>query len=454
MLILSFSGKGEASLTLKSLEVLEHHKDVETFDKVIIKPTFDFEKTDEVIQKMETADAVIWAVSPFHMNIPSHMIRFFEECRKRNVHLKNVNTFFQTNMRICDTFLSAVLERQIKTIADIYVQGLSFATPDIINHKMALYNLATPDAPPKKKGIFGSKNAGFSEGEGLKTAVQWYRIIKSLTDESLSVDNSNKTVLFVDMNEADVKHSPFVVNTVNAFREFYTTSQCSIENIAQRDYNIHPCDGCQSCYASKECKIKDDYLIYEERINNADIVIYYGNCTGGLTSSISKACIDRSVKNGLMPANGVLPSDMKKYQAVGYILDTDPESYAIFKEYVFAMASFSNQHFLGVLADIPNQPQNYKTIMNYSLLITKEKMLPQRNFYSAKIGNHFSDLSQNIPSVIPEEVKYYKKAGGYEPVPLDTNAKTTTVDTYKFGQQMRQIPYDNVIKALDNANSK
>ena len=60
MLILSFSGQGENSLTLKSLEVLEHHKDVEPFEKCIIKPTFNYEKDfEDVLEKMQKADTII-----------------------------------------------------------------------------------------------------------------------------------------------------------------------------------------------------------------------------------------------------------------------------------------------------------------------------------------------------------------------------------------------------------
>lgn len=45
MLILSFSGNAENSLTLKSLEVLEHHPDVtDEFEKVLVKPSA---KTDD-----------------------------------------------------------------------------------------------------------------------------------------------------------------------------------------------------------------------------------------------------------------------------------------------------------------------------------------------------------------------------------------------------------------------
>jgi multimeric flavodoxin WrbA len=456
LLILSFSGQGENSLTLKSLEVLEHHKDVEAFEKVIISPSFDVDKEfDNVAEKMKTADVIIWAVSPFHMNIPSHMYRFFEKCREEKMMLHNINTFFQTNMRVCDTFLSTALERQIRTISTVFVQGLSFATPDIINRKMALYNIATPDLPPKKVLRIKNTEPKFYEGEGLRTAVQWYKILKKLAVAEIHPLSltSRKTVLFVDMNKQNQPHSSFVSIGVRNLEAYYQKAGCNVEKLAQRDYNIKPCDGCKICYASKECKIKDDYLAYEERISEADIIIYYGACTGGFTSSVSKTCIDRGVKNGLMPKNGVLPENMHKYQAVGYVLDTDPESYAIFKDYAFAMASFSFQHFLGILANIPNQSQDDLTTMKYySLLVTEEEMLPQRNFYSEKIGKHFADLSRNIPTVIPEEAKYYRKSGAYDPISVDPNARTVMPDTYRIGQQMRQIPYNKAIEALDKMN--
>lgn len=450
MLILSFAGSGENSLTLKSLEVLEHHKDVEMFDKCIIKPTFNFDKDfDSVADKMKQANVVIWAVSPFHMNIPAHLLRFFEECRKKNLYMNNLHTFFTTNIRICDTFLSVSLEKQINTITSRYIQGLSFAAPDMINQKMALYNLATPDLP-QKKGLFGYKPAKFEEGEGLKTAVQWYKILKFLSSADKPVLSSDKRILLVDMDENADMHSSFILDSIQYLRDFYTEADCVVEDLAQRDYKINYCDSCKICYASKECKFKDDYLSYAEKLEKADIIIYYGRCINGFTSSISKACIDRSVKDGLMPKKGELPSEREKFQAVGYILDTEPESYAMFREWALSIASFSLRHFLGVIADIPSQQKNSLSTMGYySLLTTQEKMMPQRNFYSSAIGQHFAMLSQNIPMVIPEEAKYYKKSGAYEPVPLEPNARTVMPETAKIGQQMRLVPYDKVIEELD-----
>ncbi len=453
MLVLSFSGAGENSLTLKSLEVLEHHKDVETFEKIIIKPSFDYEKKfDDVIRAMQQADAIIWAVSPFHMNIQSHMLRFFEEMRKRGIVLHNVNTFFQTNMRVCDHFLSATLERQIKSVSKHYVPGLSFSTSDMINQKMSLYIISTPDAPPKRS-LF-QKTPSFSEGEGLKTAVRWYKVIRTLADDlknpvQFTVSRAMK-VLFVDMEENSDAHAPYVLQRVEELKKFYKEASCTVQDVAQRDYEVKSCDGCKLCYASKECKFKDDFLKYEEQIQRADIVIYYGNCSYGFISDLGKRMLDRGVHNGLMPVDGKLPCEHETFPAVGYVLDADGESYAAFKEYAFACASFGFSHFLGILADIPTQGAGDFDIMTkYALLVTKEKMNPQRNFYTEKVGKHFSDLSQNIPMVIPEEAKYYRKAGGYEPIPVDSNARTIMPDTYSIGVKMRQVPFDKVMEALD-----
>ena len=405
---------------------------------------------------MQKADIIIWAVSPFHMNIQSHMLKFFEECRKRNVCLHNLNTFFITNIRVCDNFLQNTLEHQIRSISDFYVQGLSFAANDMINRKMALYNISTPDPPPKK-GLFG-KSHEFEEGEGLKTAVQWYNVIKTIAlstkmsitfNADSNINSGTKKVLFIDMDEQPL-HSDFVNGVIDQLREFYKTAHCVVEEIAQRDFKVAPCTGCKACYASKECRMKDDYADYENRLATADIIIYYGTCTYGFTSNISKKMIDRGVHNGLMPVNGRTPSEMERFQAIGYVLDTDPVSYTQFKEYQFSLASFNSAHFLGVLAQLPFIGKNDIHIFErYSMLLIKERMLPQRNFYSEKIGKHFSDLSKNIPMVIPEEVKYYKKAGGYDEIPMDTNAKTIMPDTVGISAKMRQIPYDKVIETLD-----
>lgn len=454
MLVLSFSGTGENSLTLKSLEVLEHHRDVEPFEKILIKPSFNYEENfNNVVEKMKSADVIIWAVSPFHMNIQSHMLTFFEKCREIGLRLLNANVFFITNVRVCDNFLQTTLERQIRSIARYYVPGLSFATNDMINKHMALYSISTPDGPPKKK-LFSKKPIEFEEGEGLITAVQWYKILKELANNLLNAEpvtfkpQCAKKVLLINMDEGET--SPFVQNAVDKLYDQYRKRGCVVTVVDQKSYNVRPCDGCKICYASKVCKIKDDYLSYEKTISEADVLIYYGKCSYGYTSSISKRLIDRSVHNGLMPVNGRMPSEMEKFQSVGYILDTDPESYAQFREYQFSIASFGFSHFLGVYANISELCEKDLDIMfNYSILLMNERMLPQRNFWSEKVGHHFSDLSQNIPNVIPEEAKYYKRAGGYDPVPMDSNAHTVTAETANFGAQMRQIPYNKVIEQLD-----
>lgn len=453
MLILSFSGTGTNSLTLKSLEVLEAHKDVETFDKIIISPTFDYSNFDEVIKKMKEADAIIWAVSPFHMNIQSHMLRFFEEMRKRNIRLSNVNTFFQTNVRVCDNFLSAMLERQIKSVADVFVQGLSYSTSDMVNEKLSLYTLSSPDIPK----LF-HKSSSYENREGIKTAVQWYKIIKTFANfvkmpnhPHIIATGYSLKVLFVDMNEKEEQHSDFVKTTICQLQKFYKEAGCTVENIEQYRYNVKSCDGCKICYASKECKFKDDFTKYEEKIQEADILIYYGKCEYGFISSLGKKMIDREVHNGLMPVGGKLPSEMTNFRAVGYVLDGDAESCLAFKDYAFCLASFGFQHFLGVITPkaIFNSCADIFTFANYSLLVENERMIPQRNFWTEKVGHHFSDLSKNIPSIIPEEAKYYKKAGGYNPVPVDKNAATITPETFSIGVKMRKIPYDKAIKALN-----
>ena len=458
VLVLSFSGTGERSMTLKALEVIEHHGEVEKFDKMLIKPTFNYEKGfDNVLDAMQKADVIIWAVSPFHMNIQSHMLRFFEECRKRNVYLNNLNTLFTTSVHICDNILAETLERNIRSITPFFVEGLTLAMNDIINQKMSLYNISTPDPPPKR-GLF-HKPPEFKEGEALTKAVQWYKLINTMAEfvkqpqfYPLKADReSARKVLFIDMDETIPESRSFVDGCVNQLKEFYKKAHCIVEDIAQRDYKVNPCDGCQGCYATKECKFKgDDYPQYEKRLAEADIIIYYGVCSYGFTSSLSKKMIDRGVHNGLMPANGRLPDEMDKFQAVGYILDADATSLEAYRSYQFALSSFNFEHFIGALALVPPLSQADLYIMGeYSLLVTKEKMLPQRNFWTEKIGKHFSDLSRHVPSVLPEEAKFYRRAGGYDPVPLNTEAKTVTLETVNLSAKMKQIPFEKTIEALD-----
>lgn len=463
MLIISFSGNAENSLTLKSLEVLEHHPDVtEEFEKLLVKPSAkigDDEWFSGIRAKMEAADIIIWAVSPYHMNMPSHMLRFFDRCRKEGVMLESVNTFFQTNVRVCDHFLTESLERNIRTICKHYVTGLSYGSYDMINREMQLYLITVPDKPEAaKKGLFkkgGDSPAEFKDGEGIKNAVAWYKMLKGYSEyfagrKQKLYTGSPKKVLFVNMMNKDEEVSESTAGKVKKLKELYSENGMNVSEIAQRDFKIHTCDGCKICYASKVCKFKDDFQKYEKELADSDIMIYYGRCEYGGTGWLSKKFIDRSVHRGLMPNDGVIPKELKKFRSQGYIVDCeDPQSYFALNEYNFGLVSFSVEHYLGVCADGMTDSPTVEEMGIYSLMLYEYALLPQRNFYSEKIGKHFSDLSQSIAPIIPDEGKYYKKCGAYDPVPIEENARPAMPETYKMGAQMRLTPYNKVIESLD-----
>ena len=462
MLILSFSGNAENSLTLKSLEVLEHHPEVtEPFEKVLVKPSAKIEDDAwfaGIRAKMEAADIVVWAVSPYHMNIPSHMMRFFDRCRRDGVKLSSVNTFFQTNVRVCDHFLSEGLERNIRSIAEHYVTGLSYGSYDIINKEMQLYLITVPDRPDgAKKGLFkkGGAPAEFKDGEGMKNAVAWYNMLKAYRDRFAGgtkplISDKSKKVLFIDMDESAEGRKQSLTDSVERLKAFYAEQSIQTDDIALRSFNVRPCDGCKICYASKVCKIKDDFTKYEKAVEDYDIKIYYGKCEYGYIGALAKKFTDRSVYRGLMPNDGVLPKDLKRFRAEGFILDcADGVDYHTFTDYRFGLVSFGVEHFLGVCADGIKTAPTIEELGVYSLMLYEYGLLPQRNFYSEKIGKHFADLSQSIAAIIPEENKYYKKCGAFAPVPVEESARPGTPETYKMGAKMRLIPYDKVIGSLE-----
>ncbi|MBP5493079.1 MAG: flavodoxin family protein [Clostridiales bacterium] len=467
MLIISFSGNAENSLTLKSLEVLEHHPSIsDVFEKEIVRPSTDIlsqEWFSSIRTKMESADIVVWAVSPYHMNMPSHMLRFFGKCRSEGVMLNNVNSFFQTNIRVCDHFLSDSLERNIRSISKHYVPGLSYSSYDIITKRMQLYLITQPDRPAAKKGFFHKNEispASFSDGEGMRNAISWYKMLKAYAayyqNETAPILSKPEKaeVLFIDMDETTDGRSSSLTENVSRLKAFYKDHGIKVDEIAQRDYNVRPCDGCKICYGSKVCKIKDDFSEYEKRISSANILIYYGKCEYGLTSSLSKRFIDRGIHRGLMPNDGKLPWELENYIAEGCILDcADAESYCTIKSYHMVINTFGIVHDLGVYAEGITPSSRLDEMGVYSLMVKEFDLLPQRNFYSAAVGAHFADLSKSIPGVIPDEGKYYKKAGAFDEVPVEENAHVVMPETYKLAAKMRLTPYNKVIESLDSSKS-
>jgi multimeric flavodoxin WrbA len=67
-----------------------------------------------------------------------------------------------------------------------------------------------------------------------------------------------------------------------------------VELVSVVDKNITPCDGCQSCFKTGVCRIKDDMQPIFGQMESADAIIFSSPVYFGTVSAQAKAIMDRT----------------------------------------------------------------------------------------------------------------------------------------------------------------
>ena len=87
-------------------------------------------------------------------------------------------------------------------------------------------------------------------------------------------------------------------NTEVMVREALRSAQeagATVELISVLDKTITPCDGCETCFESGECQIKDDMELIYDKLLEADGIIFGTPVYFWNVSAQAKAIIDRSL---------------------------------------------------------------------------------------------------------------------------------------------------------------
>lgn len=300
IIILNGSPKGSLSGTLQYIAYIEKANKQHQFETIHIAQTIraienSQEKFEEIIQKIQTADGIIWSFPLYFMMVHGGFKRFIELIFERNAEEAFDNKYaavISTSIHFFDHTAHAYMHAICDDLNMQYVGKFSPAMSDLLQPKhqqeVLAYGKHFIDAMKQKK-IFQAK---YSKITSRKFTYNSGQI-------STQVDPGTKRVVILhDALEED-----------HNIQEMVTHVQATVSDKAEvyniRDINIKGnCQGCLQCGGSYHCSYegKDEYIeFYKDKVMQADILIYAGTIKDRYLSSRWKTFFDRSFFNTHTP---------------------------------------------------------------------------------------------------------------------------------------------------------
>ncbi len=303
IIVLNGSPKGDLSATLQSVRFLEKKiKDV-NFDIIHISQSINSlekkrEKFDGVIEKIASADLILWSTPVYVFLVPSQLIRFIELIRERDVQDVFKNKFtavLTTSIHFYDHCAHHYLSAVCDDLEMNFTGGFSADSYDLLDKaergRLLLFAEEfiknTTEGTPYSKKYFQNTVNPFSYTPG---AVEHNQLLNKKSDK--------KIVLITDrQNDQDN-----ISKMVSRFRSCFDKN---IDVISLKEMNIKGgCIGCVQCGFDHECIYtgKDEFIdIYNSRIKTADIIVFAGQIRERFFSALFKQFFDRAFFNNHTP---------------------------------------------------------------------------------------------------------------------------------------------------------
>ncbi len=260
------------------------------------------EAFQEIINEINSSEAVIWAFPLYYLLVPSNYKRFIEL-----IYERKANNAFKGKYALA---ISTSIHFYDHT-AHNYIHGIC---DDLDMNYFGRYSAGMHDIlkEDKKRKFMKLANLFFDSVEKkLPTSKCYPKIIypdpnfEYLPGESKikeKIGLGEKRVLIVSDVEKGTNNSSNLQKMINKFKESFSEE---IEEVNLWDLNIKgSCLGCIQCGHDNQCSYigKDDYIeFFDSKVKKADILIFAGTIKDRYLSSRWKMFFDRSFYNTHIP---------------------------------------------------------------------------------------------------------------------------------------------------------
>ena len=408
--VLSGSPKGNRSITLKYVEYLQKQfPQVEFCVHHVSQNIKQLEKShvemDKVMDEVRAADGVLWAFPVYVYLVPSGLKRFVElinEGGYGNALAGKYTAVMSTSIHFFDNLAHTYMHAVIDDLDMKYVGYHSAAMNDLLEER-------------------GQQEVRLFMGRFVNHIEKQFSVYKSFKPINKSnfiyesqaashqTDLQGKRLLLI----TDASEGSQAARMQQRFLDSLTGGEIEIIDLNQIKM-IGGCVGCMKCAFDNECAYedKDDIkAIYNEKIPQADIVIYVGTIVDRFLSATWKRFIDRRFMKTHQP--------LLKGKQVGSLIAGSLNEVSNLRMFLEAEAQVGGGNLAGIVTDECGNSALLDTLISQFAEnvaeMAKDGYVSSKTFLGVGGMKIFRDeVWGKLRFVFQGDHRYYKKHGVYD----------------------------------------
>ena len=290
--VLNGSPKGPVSVTMQYIHFLEKHYTEHDFEILQIAQHIRKIENDDktfkvVLNKINNADAVIWAFPLYVYLVHAHYKRFIElifEKGVTDVFSKKYAVIFSTSIKFYDitahSYIQAICDDLKMKVAGIYTADMPDLKKEKERERFSHFTDYTFDLILKKQPV---------QPQFSPMHKRDFRYKPGNVEKPVST-RKKRIVLLSDARSEDTDLNGMI-------RRFQSSFTDKIRSINLHELSIKgSCRGCLHCGYNFECSYdgEDDYRqFWEEELETSDIIVIAGTIRDRYLSSVWKCFFDR-----------------------------------------------------------------------------------------------------------------------------------------------------------------
>lgn len=394
------------------------------------------ERVAEIVNRMTTAEAILWSFPVYTCLAPASFVRFIEilfASGPSNGLCGKVATTLTTSEHFYDHTAHAYMEAVSEDLGMSVFKGFSAETTEILRPE-------------------GRRNLEGFIREFLRVSETGAPLERHHIAEERTTREYGPTPV-----EANPKRGQRRITLITDVSQDEHNLSAMIDRFTRRSkhpvdvFNLHDigmkggCLGCLRCVYDGTCVYKDGFAAaFDERIQTADALIFAGTIRHRYLSSTFKAYFDRNFRNGHRPVLHGKP--------IGWIISGPLRQNANLRHLFDAMVEIPRSPRLGIVTDEYDASGEISARIDelarsVDRLFAQEWIRPSTflGFGGRKV---FRDLMYGMRGIVRADHRYYKKNGLYDFPQKDLRKN---VFNWTFGAMM-DIPWsrDWLLRQMGN----
>lgn len=435
--VLSGSPKGEHSITLQSIKMVEklNSKVDFTYFNLMSLVNKDDQKLTEIMDEVASHDAALWVFPLYHLSVPGHMKKFIERITALNLHTKLSGKYastFTTSINYFDNLAHDYMEGICIDFGMNYISGLS-------HHMYALMN----EDKRNEMCFFIEEFVTH-----VKEKVATYSRFKPLTD----FDYNYKSHVTNKKYQTD-KRITIVTDTYEASNvsEMITKFASLVDTPLKVKYlqdikKLNYCRGCCNCGPANECVYgdKDGYKAFlDDVLETSDIIIFAGVFKDRYFSAEFKTFFDRTFVYTHTP--------VYSGKQLGFFVSGELSKLNHMYDIMYAYSSWES-NLIGIVSDEVRDDNQIDSLIegfcSKAIRYAEANYMKAATFQAIGAKKIFIDAVRYKLPLFVKDYNYYKRNGYFKKASLKEKIHAFSFRTMISIDKVAQVVKPRIIKEM------